>query len=168
MTFRAGLLTVIFVMAAGWLLNVQAEYRAYELEIVDKIECRLNKRQTCERFRVNTALAPDSYARLHGGTSRLGVQMLATWICYGNTSSYKPVCSRPPARKPKFASGDNVKIRLERHITNGWVGQIEIVYFQPSISANVYGVRFSDRSNIYARYFEKDLQKAAAQPESAQ
>lgn len=156
---RLSILAAGIIACWGIASTAHAEYRAYELEVVDKFECKLNKRERCERFRVNTAMAPDTYARMHGGSGRIGVQLLATWMCYGDTSFYKPVCSRPPARKPKFAAGETVKIKLRKHITEGWRGKVELVYFQASISANVYGVRFADRQSVYARYFEKDLSK---------
>jgi hypothetical protein len=160
----AGLLAAVLVCGA-WAAPARAEYRAYELEVVDKVECKLNERKTCERFRVNTAMSPDAYARLHGGAVRIGVQLMATWMCYGDTSYYKPVCPRPPGRKPKFGAGDTVKVQLRKHITEGWNGTVELVYFQASLAANVYGVRFADRQNVYARYFEKDLAKPTPQQE---
>ena len=157
-----GLLAGLLACGA-WAAPAWAEFRAYELEVVDKIECKLNERKTCGRFRVNTAMAPDTYARLHGGTVRIGVQMMATWMCYGDTSYYKPVCPRPPGREPKFNAGDTVQVQLKKHITQGWTGTVELVYYQASVSANVYGVRFADRQNVYARYFQKDLAKATPQ-----
>ncbi|MBI3992114.1 MAG: hypothetical protein HY342_02480 [Candidatus Lambdaproteobacteria bacterium] len=162
-----GLLAGVLACAA-WAAPALAEYRAYELEVIDKVECKLNERKTCERFRLNTAMAPDTYARMHGGNVRIGVQLMATWMCYGDTSYYKPVCPRPPARKPRFNAGDTVKIALKKHITEGWSGTVELTYYQASLGANVYGVRFSDRQNVYARYFEKDLVKPAPQREPPQ
>ncbi len=147
------------LLCAGLVATARAEYRAYELEVMDKVECALSERKSCARFRVNTAMGPDMYARMHGGNDRIAVQLMATWMCYGDTSFYKAVCPRPPAHKPKFAAGDSVRVALKKHITDGWVGKVEIVYFQASLGANVYGVRFSDRQNVYARYFEKDLAK---------
>ena len=139
----------------------QAEYRAYELEVTDILDCRINKREKCKRFQVQTAMAPDLYRRTHGGNQRIGVILLATWMCRGDTSRFRDVCPRPSPRKPKFSVGDEVRINLEKHITEGWRGKVELVYYQRSINANVYGIRFTDRQNVYARYFEKDLGKGA-------
>lgn len=135
----------------------RAEYRAYELEVIDVVECRLAKQETCKRHRITTAMGPELYARTHGGPQRLGVQLMATWMCYGDTSFYKEICPRPTPREARFSVGDTVRVLLDKHITQGWQGQIEVAYFQPGIRANVYGVRFPDRQNVYARYFEKDL-----------
>jgi len=141
----------------------RAEYRAYELEVVDLYDCRLNKREKCRVNRVLTALDTRQYVITHGGPYHIGVVMLATWICRGDTSFFQAVCPRPAPNKPKFKSGDSVRIVLKKHITEGWVGTIQVAYFQPSLQANVYGVRFADRKNVYARYYEKDLAKPEAQ-----
>jgi hypothetical protein len=143
----------------------RAEYRAYELEVVDRVECAMNKRPTCPRTVVKTSMSPEAYAGVHGGDARIGVVLLATWMCSGDTSGYRDICPRPQPRNPKFAVGETVRIGLHNHITEGWQGRVELVYYQQSLRANVYGVRFAERKNVFARYFEKDLAKAApAQP----
>jgi len=156
------------VLVYFWLLfgvaPAYAEYRAYELEVVDIFDCQLKQRKNCKKFRVSTSMNPSLYAGTHGGSQRIGVVMVATWMCRGDTSGYRDVCPMPAAKKPKFNVGDDVQIALKKHITEGWKGKIEVAYFQRSINANVYGVRFSDRKDVYARYFEKDLVKAAAKP----
>lgn len=141
-------------------LPAHGEYRAHELEIIDILDCKLNKREKCKRFQVRTAMAPDLYMRTHGGQERIGVILLATWICRGDTSRFRAVCPRPPPRKPKFSVGDTVRVRLKQHITEGWRGKVELAYYQGFLSSNVYGVRFADRQDVYARYFEKDLGKS--------
>lgn len=139
-----------------------AEYRAYELEVTDIVECRLKKREKCRRIRVLSSFAPDLYTRTHGGEDRIGVVLMATWMCHGNTSNFRAVCPRPVARKPRFSVGDEVSVRLKEHITEGWRGKVEIAYYQRSINSNIYGIRFAGRQDVYARYFEKDLAKAGA------
>ena len=166
-------LTILIFLAAGLLPalgSAHAEYRAHELEVTDLLDCTINKREKCKRFQVRTAMAPDLYVRTHGGQERIGVVLLATWMCRGDTSGFRSVCPRPPARKAKFAVGDEVAVALEKHITQGWRGRVEIAYYQRAISSNVYGVRFAGRQDVYARYFEKDLRKAApsAAPGAAQ
>jgi hypothetical protein len=138
----------------------RAEYRAYELEVVDLYDCRLNKRERCRTGNVTTGLDPQQYLLTHGGPYHIGVLLLATWMCHGDTSFYKPVCPRPVTREPRFNAGDDVVIALEKHITEGWRGKVEVAYYQQSVRSNVYGVRFPERRNVYARYFEKDLKKA--------
>jgi hypothetical protein len=146
------------LLAAG---AARAEFRAYELEVTDVLDCRLNKREKCKRFQVLTAMSPELYVRTHGGQERIGVILLATWMCRGDTSGFRSVCPRPAPREPKFSVGDEVRVKLQKHISEGWRGKIEIAYYHRAVSSNVYGVRFSDRQEVYARYFEKDLEKAA-------
>lgn len=141
-----------------------AEYRAYELEVVDLYDCRVNQREECRTSRVLTAMSPELYVRTHGGGQRIGALLIATWMCYGDTSFYRAVCSRPPAREPRFSVGDEVVVTLGRHITEGWRGRVEVAYYQASVRSNVYGVRFEDRKDVYARYFEKDLRPAGEAP----
>lgn len=160
---RAALLLALLAgLLAAAAAPARAEYRAYELEVTDILDCRLNQREKCKRFRVRTAMSPPLYTRTHGGEERIGVILLATWMCRGDTSNFDPVCPMPPPREPKFAVGDEVVVRLKKHITEGWRGKVEVAYHQASISANVYGVRFAERQQVYARYFEKDLAKAEA------
>lgn len=153
----AAALLLLAVAAAG---TARAEYRAYELEVVDLYDCRINEREECRKSRVTTAMSPDLYESTHGGSWRVGVLMLATWMCYGDTSGFRPVCPRPPPREGRFAEGDEVVVALNKHITQGWRGQVEVAYYQASVASNVYGVRFPDRRGVYARYFEKDLRPA--------
>ena len=161
---RAGLVALAVGLAATALslpALAHAEYRAYELEVTDILDCKLNKREKCRTARVITSTSPDLYAQFNGGEQRVGVLVLATWMCYGDTSGYREVCGRPPARNAKFAAGDDVRVTLQKHITTGWKGKVELAYYQADIQSNVYGVRFPDRQNAYLRYFEKDLEKAA-------
>jgi hypothetical protein len=145
-----------------------AEYRAYELEVVDTLDCKLNKRDKCKSSRITTAMSPDLYIQTNGGDERINAVVLATWMCYGDTSQYREVCSRPGPRSPKFNSGEDVRVTLKKHITEGWRGKVELVYRDDFLSANVVGVRFPDHKNVYARYFEKDLAKPDAQAPRAE
>jgi hypothetical protein len=160
----ASILAVLGVLLLGLLRAgpARAEYRAYELEVADLYQCRLEKQQVCKTNRIRTALDPATYVRMHGGEVRMASILLATWMCYGDTSNYREVCPTPPARKPKFNLGEEVVVSLGKHISEGWRGKVEVAYYQASVRSNVYGVRFADRKNVYARYFEKDLRKAAA------
>ena len=159
---RLGGCCLLFLLGVSAI--ARAEYRAYEIEIVDRYLCASQEQKPCKSQRVVTSFAPDHYVRVHGGEARLGVLLLATWVCRGDTSNYDPVCPRPAPRNAKFASGAQVEIGLSKHVTAGWSGTVELVYYQPSISSNVYGVRFAERGNLYARYFEKDLLPASTAP----
>jgi hypothetical protein len=138
----------------------RAEFRAYELEVVDVLDCRLNKRAQCKSAKITTAVSPDLYVQTNGGDDRINAVVIATWMCYGDTSEYREICPRPGPRSPKFNPGDDVRVTLKKHITEGWKGTVEVVYRDDFLGANVVGVRFAERKNVYARYFEKDLMKA--------
>jgi hypothetical protein len=158
----AALACAAAILRSGGLAH--GEYRAYELEVIDVYDCAVNKRERCRRAAVRTGLAPDLYRRTHGGEQRISVLLLATWMCRGDTSNYEPVCPRPAPRDGKFGPGDQVRVKLARHISDGWIGVVEVAYYQQSVRSNVYGVRFADRQDAYLRYYEKDLEKAAAAP----
>ena len=53
----------VAVLALGMMLvgslPARAEFRAYELEITDILDCVINKREKCKRLRVRTAMSPD-------------------------------------------------------------------------------------------------------------
>ncbi len=145
--------SLIFLLAC--LLNIQnaqAEYRAYMLDIYDHIQ----KKKWVEI----TGFSPDKYIQTHGGGNRLSAFLKATWKCYGDTSRFIPACPMPKAIKPLFNEGDRVKINLEKHLTQGWVGVVELVYYQTGVKSNVYGVKFGQKRQLYQRYFEFNLEKA--------
>ena len=149
---KKGLLILLasFLFASG----AHAEYRAYLLELYDHIL----KRQ----WEAQTGFSPDKYVLTHGGGNRLSVFVKATWICPGDTSSPKPVCNMPASIKPRFKKGDWVKITLEKHATEGWIGEVELDYYQADVKSNVYGIRFGQKRKLYNRYFEFNLEKASA------
>lgn len=131
--------------------NVFAEYRAYLIEVYDHI---LQK-----KWEERTGFSPDKYINTHGGGNRLSTFVKATWMCYGDTSNYTPACPIPKPVEPRFQEGDRVKITLEKHITGGWIGTVELAYFQAGVNSNVYGVRFGEKKQLYNRYFEFNLEK---------
>ena len=129
-----------------------AEYRAYELEVFDRIVNTSRK--------VITSFSPSDFIQVNGGQQRIGIIIRASWICYGDTSLYKKVCPMPKAINPRFQEGDRVQIVLKKHLTDQWLGVIENSFFRPGLRSNVYGVRFSQRGNLYTRYYESNLKKA--------
>lgn len=133
-----------------------AEYRAYLLEVYDYIAQK--------KWETITGFSPDKYVQAHGGGNRLSVFTKATWMCYGNTGGYKSPCPLPNPIKPQFKKGDQVRINLQKHITQGWLGVVELAYYQKSVKSNVYGVRFGDKRQMYNRYFEFNLEKATSAP----
>ena len=129
-----------------------AEYRAYELEVFDRI---VNTSR-----RVITSFSPTDFIQVNGGPQRTGVIIRASWICYGDTSLNKKVCTQPKAINPRFQPGERVQIVLKKHLTDQWIGVIENSFFRPGLRSNVYGVRFAERGNLYTRYYESNLKKA--------
>ena len=129
-----------------------AEYRAYELEIFDRIVNTSRK--------VITSFSPSDFIQVNGGPQRIGIIIRASWICYGDTSLHKKVCPMPKAINPRFQEGERVQIVLKKHLTDQWLGVIENSFFRPGLRSNVYGVRFTERGNLYTRYYESNLKKA--------
>ena len=146
---RCGLALVLFILG---MTNVYAEYRAYELEVFDRVVNTSRK--------VITTFSPSDYVQTHGGPQRIGIIIRASWICYGDTSQYKNVCPMPKAINPRFKEGDKVQVVLEKHLTHQWVGVIENSFFRPGLRSNVYGVRFADKGSLYTRFYESNLKKA--------
>ena len=129
-----------------------AEYRAYELEVFDRIVNTSRK--------VITSFSPSDFIQVNGGPQRIGIIIRASWICYGDTSLHKKVCPMPKAINPRFQEGERVQIVLKKHLTDQWLGVIENSFFRPGLRSNVYGVRFTERGNLYTRYYESNLKKA--------
>jgi hypothetical protein len=139
---------MLFLLSAAPLF---AEYRAYELEVFDRIVNTSRK--------VITSFSPSDFIQVNGGPQRIGIIIRASWICYGDTSLYKKVCPTPKAINPRFQQGDRVQIVLKKHLTDQWLGVIENSFFRPGLRSNVYGVRFTERGNLYTRYYESNLKK---------
>jgi hypothetical protein len=133
-------------------LGAAAEYRAYLIEVYDHI----SKTSKVE----STGFSPDDYILTHGGGNRLTAFIKATWVCHGDTSGIKPTCPIPKPIKPRFKVGDRVRVTLEKHINQNWVGIVEVAYYQRGVRSNVYGVRFGDKRQVYNRFFEFNLVKA--------
>ena len=129
-----------------------AEYRAYELEVFDRIVNTYRK--------VITSFSPSDFIQVNGGPQRIGIIIRASWICYGDTSLHKKVCPMPKAINPRFQEGERVQIVLKKHLTDQWLGVIENSFFRPGLRSNVYGVRFTERGNLYTRFYESNLKKA--------
>ena len=129
-----------------------AEYRAYELEVFDRIVNTSRK--------VITSFSPSDFIQVNGGPQRIGIIIRASWICYGDTSLHKKVCPMPKAINPRFQEGERVQIVLKKHLTDQWLGVIENSFFRSGLRSNVYGVRFTERGNLYTRYYESNLKKA--------
>ena len=147
--FNLCLFQMLFLLSVN---SVFAEYRAYELEVFDVIA------NTSRR--VITSFSPSDFIQVNGGPQRTGVIIRASWICYGDTSLYKKVCPQPKAVNPRFQPGERVQIVLKKHLTDQWIGVVENSFFRPGLRSNVYGIRFTERGNLYSRYYESNLKIA--------
>lgn len=146
------LLLIMLLIMLGMLADTAwAEYRAYELEVFDRLQ---NKSEI-----ITTTFSPLDYIATHGGSQRVGVIIRASWICYGDTSNFKQSCPQPQAITPQFQVGDQVEVILKHHVTDGWVGKVENSFYRPDLKSNVYGVRFESKRNLYTRFYEMNLRK---------
>ncbi len=137
----------------------QAEYRGYLIEVYDHI---LQK-----KWDAATGFDPQHYVVTHGGGNRLSVLLKATWVCYGDTGHYTPTCPMPAAKEPKFKLGEVVEIGLSKHMTEGWRGKVELSLWRSDLKANVYGIRFGDKKQMYGRYYEFNLKKTVSETPAA-
>lgn len=85
-------LSILFLLMST--TTVFAEYRAYELEVFDRIANTSRK--------IITSFSPSDFIQVNGGPQRIGIIIRASWICYGDTSLYKQVCPLPKAVNPRF------------------------------------------------------------------
>ncbi len=150
----------LLVLLSLWVSPAYAEYRAYEIEVYDRMERKSEI--------IITTFSPNDYILTHGGDQRVGIILRASWICYGDTSHYKKPCPKPETIYPKFAVGDRVQIVLEHHVTDQWEGVIENSFYRPDLRSNVYGVRFPDRRRMYARYYEANLRPLKKEGQEAE
>lgn len=146
---NASLFIIFFLLS---ITKIHAEYRAYELEVYDRIA---RKREI-----IRTSFSPSDYLLLNGGAQRIGVIIRASWMCWGDTSHFKNICSPPPPISPRFEVGDKVQVVLKKHVSDQWIGTIENVFYRPDLRSNIYGIRFLEQKNLYTRYYEANLQPA--------
>ncbi len=68
-----------------------AEYRVYEYSV----RSTLNKAYDQDSYIVKSTLPPLAYQMYHGGEASLQVDLIRTWMCYGNTGNGEELCSSP-------------------------------------------------------------------------
>jgi len=66
----------------------------------------------------------------------------------------------PKAINPRFQECERGQLVLKKPLSVQWLGVIENSFFRPGLRSNVYGVRFTERGNLYTRYYESNLKKA--------
>lgn len=68
--------------------NISARYRAYKIEIKDTI--------SGEIFEIITSLSPEVYINYYEANRNFReISIVSTWMCWGDTSGYKPICPNP-------------------------------------------------------------------------
>jgi hypothetical protein len=87
---------IAFALTAFFISSAHAEYRAFELVIVDST--------TGQERVVVTTLDPNQYRMYYPAKFDDKITYRRTWRCKGNTSYYKPICPQPdqpslPAKK---------------------------------------------------------------------
>jgi hypothetical protein len=80
------LLTFVFT----YNVNTFAEYRVYQYHIKARHPSSVSR----DPYLITSTLSPTSYLAYHGGSQTLEIDLLRTWMCYGNTS-YKDTCAPP-------------------------------------------------------------------------
>ena len=79
------LVTVVFWSGAG-----RAEYRVFQYLVKSKHFIPRDNRP----YMVTSTFDPVTYLAYHGGESSLHIELLRTWMCYGDTS-LKKYCNPP-------------------------------------------------------------------------
>lgn len=74
--------------------QLKAEYRAYQYMVSSLIGLK-NSSQIPKSYLITSTLDPISYIKYHGGIQRIRLVPLRTWMCPGDTSGFKRICSHP-------------------------------------------------------------------------
>jgi hypothetical protein len=86
-------LVVLFFMAIMVFTEASAEYRVYQYTVRAKNPYSMD---TTSHI-VTSTLDPESYVSYHGGWEMLKIDLVRSWMCYGDTSN-RQVCKPPLAR----------------------------------------------------------------------
>jgi hypothetical protein len=84
---------VLLIFLAFMVMSTQAEYRVYQYNVKARNPFSMDQKSHV----VTSTLDPQSYLAYHGGDETLKIDMLRSWMCYGDTSN-KQVCSPPISR----------------------------------------------------------------------
>lgn len=98
MSFSRSMVIVLF-LAVMIMTTTQAEYRVYQYTV----KARNPFSMDVGAHVVTSTLDPQSYLAYHGGMETLKIDMVRSWMCYGDTSN-KQVCSPPIARSTASAA----------------------------------------------------------------
>ncbi len=81
----------MFIYLLFLVINANAEYRAFEHEIVNI--------ETNSKRSIASTLDPDQYPGYYPVEKNEVVVMKNTWICYGDTSKAEKICPNPRLEK---------------------------------------------------------------------
>ena len=82
----------IFILLLSLSFTVQAEYRAYQYLVTNKIQTASDQPNS---KLITTTLSPRSYLSYNGGKQLIKIELVRTWICPGDTSNFKNICPSP-------------------------------------------------------------------------
>ncbi len=84
---------IIFFLAVMVLTETHAEYRVYQFSVKARNPFSMDQKTHV----VISTLDPQSYIAYHGGETTLKIDLVRSWMCFGDTSK-KQVCKPPIAR----------------------------------------------------------------------
>lgn len=91
---------IILFLTLSFSVNIMAEYRVYQYHIKSRNNYSFDQKS----YIITSNLDPVSYLAYHGGEGSLKIDLLRTWVCYGQTSG-KNYCNPPIESK-----GDGVPL----------------------------------------------------------
>lgn len=84
---------VLLIFMAIMVLNkANAEYRVYQFAVKAKNPYSMDTKSHV----VTSTLDPEAYVSYHGGGETLRIDLIRSWMCYGDTSN-RQVCKPPIA-----------------------------------------------------------------------
>lgn len=81
---------IFFIITIFFSMNIYSEYRVYQYHIKARHPSSVSQ----EPYLITSTLSPTSYLAYHGGQQSLEIDLLRSWMCYGNTS-YEKTCPPP-------------------------------------------------------------------------
>lgn len=101
MNFSRSIVVVLF-LAVMIMTTTSAEYRAYQYVV----KARNPFSMDIKSHVVTSTLDPQSYLAYHGGIDTLKIDMVRSWMCYGDTSNDQ-ICTPPIARGTASTNEEN-------------------------------------------------------------
>ncbi|MCF8058456.1 MAG: hypothetical protein K9K67_04115 [Bacteriovoracaceae bacterium] len=84
---------ILFFLAVMVFAEAKAEYRVYQFSVKARNPFSMDQKTHV----VTSTLDPQSYVAYHGGETTLKIDLVRSWMCFGDTSN-KQVCKPPIAR----------------------------------------------------------------------